>query len=115
MLQRDSISNGSLVRTVSQASHDATVARRRVRPAYVGRTLRSARSCRRRRSRWDRRSARVSPPPENASCCADRISPSMISMAISFQPNSQAMRYHTLVARSWGSIGRRRLPRMAKP
>jgi hypothetical protein len=41
---------------------------------------------------------------DEGSCCADRISPSMIAMASSFRPNSPAMRYQTDVARSRGSV-----------
>jgi len=39
------------------------------------------------------------------SCCAERISPAMISIARSLRRKSPAMRYQTFSARVWGSIG----------
>ena len=70
---------------------------------YVGRTARSARS-------WSRRAISGSPAStsfvasRNTSCCADRISRSMISMTISFRCSSPAMRYQTDGARSLGDL-----------
>jgi hypothetical protein len=48
----------------------------------------------------------------NTSCCADRISASMMAMAMSFFRSNPAMRYHTDVARSLGVMG---LPRCPMP
>jgi len=42
----------------------------------------------------------------STSCCAERISPSMMSIASSFRSRSPAMRYQTLSARAWGSMRR---------
>ena len=70
----------------------------------VGRIVCSARS-------WSLRPISTGSPistslaaSRNASCCADRISPSMMSMAISFRCSSPAIRYQTDVARSRGSM-----------
>ena len=57
------------------------------------------------RSRRDPQTGRASRLRGTASCCADRISASMISMAISLRFSRPATRYQTDVARSWGSIG----------
>jgi hypothetical protein len=77
------------------------------RRAYVGRTVRSARSCSLRAISIGSPVSTSLAASRQTSCWAERISHSMISMAKSFwsRLTRPATRYQPLVARSWGSIG----------